>query len=255
VACSLSRTLALSDSQLLAVEYRTLFVTTQTGKIERENDPDGSPGPRLWFAGCSFNNLVGMRSDVTEHIADEITALATSEPPFASPGVAPVHIDRYIELLSSEECTIEQTLGVIYELPHNLDYQPDVTLIHSESEEGKGLHDSLLTEGLPASLEELGFRSVSELWSPWCVALHDGEIASVALSARLSEGGAELGLATAQAYRGRGYAAAATSGWSRLPSLESRALFYSAHQTNRSSRRVVERLGLRLIEASLRLGS
>ena len=73
----------------------------------------------------------------------------------------------------------------------------------------------------------------------------------VAFAARISEVGAELGVATVREFRGQGYAAA--PGWSGLPILQSRKLFYSIDQTNISSRRVIARLGLHLLGASLRL--
>jgi len=89
--------------------------------------------------------------------------------------------------------------------------------------------------------------------APWCVALHDRQVASVAFAARLSKAGAEIGVATAPEMRGRGYAATAVARWSRLRSLRSRALFYSTDQTNGSSQRVAARLGLRFLGASVRL--
>ena len=63
--------------------------------------------------------------------------------------------------------------------------------------------------------------------------------------------GAEVGIVTVPALRGRGYATAATAGWASLPALRRRVLFYSALQTNVSSRRVAERLGLRFLGGSL----
>jgi RimJ/RimL family protein N-acetyltransferase len=85
------------------------------------------------------------------------------------------------------------------------------------------------------------------------VALVDGKAASVAFAARIAETGAELGVATAKAFRGQGYAAAAIAGWSASPALQSRALFYSTDRINVSSQRVVARVGLRFVGASLRL--
>lgn len=67
----------------------------------------------------------------------------------------------------------------------------------------------------------------------------------------LSDIGAELGIMTPKAYRGRGMAAAAAAGWSRLGTLSTRALFYSTSRENISSQRVTARLGLRLIGANL----
>ena len=37
----------MSDAELLSIQYQTLFVTTASGRIQRENDPDQSPGPEV----------------------------------------------------------------------------------------------------------------------------------------------------------------------------------------------------------------
>lgn len=109
------------------------------------------------------------------------------------------------------------------------------------------------TDGVPESWFDLGFHGVADFWSPWCAAIVDGEVASLACAARLTDSGAELGLVTAKAFRGRGFGAAATAGWSRLPTLRSRTLFYSTDRDNASSKRVASRLGLRHHGASLRI--
>jgi hypothetical protein len=118
---------------------------------------------------------------------------------------------------------------VIYKLPHQLQHTSQVELIDDESEEGRRVREWLLSHGMPAGLAELGFRSASDLWRPWCVATVNGEVVSVAFAARISD------IATAKAFRGRGYATAAVAGWSRLPPLQSRELFYSTHGSNVSS--------------------
>ncbi|WP_228011255.1 GNAT family N-acetyltransferase [Nonomuraea phyllanthi] len=81
--------------------------------------------------------------------------------------------------------------------------------------------------------------------SPWAMIVEDGQVASICHSARLTPGGAEAGTWTAPAFRGRGYAAAATVAWAAL--LPGIPLFYSTDAANRSSRRVAERLGLRAL--------
>jgi len=238
---------------LLAIDFRTLFVLTPAGRIERENDPDHSPGPRLWLAGCESGNIVGLRSDVSEGVAAEIAAIAATEPPFYDRNGRPKHFDRYVDLLSRDAAVARQSLGLIYELPRSLQYEHRVRLISDDSHEGRRFLSDLSAHGMPDGLAELGFRSVSDLWPPWCVALVDGEAASVAFAARIAEAGAELGVATMKAFRGQGYAAAAVAGWSASPALQSRVLFYSTDRTNVSSQRVIRRLGLRFLGASLRL--
>src|SRR5262249_20166810 len=112
---------------------------------------------------------------------------------------------------------------------------------------GQKLVSTFTTQGLPSALTKLGFQDVSELWAPWCAALDDGEIVSLAFAARLSKDGADLGLVTLPTHRGKGYGAAVTAGWTGLSSLTDRNLFYSTDQTNVSSQRVISRLGLRFI--------
>ena len=243
----------VAETSLLAIDFRTLFVLTTGGRIERENDPDHSPGPRFWLAGCALGNVTGVRSDVSHNVAGEIAAIAATEPPFVDRNGRPKHFDRYVDLLSRDTTVVRQSLGLIYVLPHLLRYEHPVRLISDHSREGRRLYTRLSAHGMPNQLAELGFRSVSDLWPPWCVALVNGEVASVAFAARIAEAGAELGVATIKAYRGHGYAAAAVAGWSRSPTLQSRVLFYSTDQTNVSSQRVIQRLGLRFLGASLRL--
>jgi RimJ/RimL family protein N-acetyltransferase len=237
----------------LAVQFLTRFLLTDTGRIERENDPDCSPGPCFWLSGCVSGNVFGVRSDVADDIAIEIAALAITEPPFAGLTNPPTYLDHYVELLARDAAAPQRALGLICELPHHLQYESRARLIDDESKEGRGLHEFFSTHGLPDGLAELGFRSILDLWRPWCMVLVNGQVASVAFAARISEVGAELGVATVREFRGQGYAAAAAAGWSRLPTLQSRELFYSTDQTNISSQRVIARLGLRLLGASLRL--
>ncbi|WP_234819328.1 GNAT family N-acetyltransferase [Sinorhizobium meliloti] len=149
---------------------------------------------------------------------------------------------------------MKHNFGLIYELPHALAHEGRARLIESGTEDGRELTRSWAANGLPPSLFDLGFHDVADLWEPWCAAAVGGEIVSIAFAARLSDAGAELGLVTAKALRGQGFGAAATAGWSHLPELRSRTLFYSTDRENHASQRVAARLGLRLRGASLRVG-
>lgn len=237
----------------LHIDYRTLFLLTADGRIERENDPPGSPGPRFWLAGCPEGNICGVRADLPDDVTAALKSLTAAEPPFFTPTVPPKHLDRYAALLGRDAPLAGPTFGLIYELPHSLHYQSRARLIAGDSPEGHHLAHSVSAHGMPEGLSELGFCDIGDFWPPWCAAVTEGQIASIAFAARISEVGAELGLATAKAFRGRGFAAAATAGWSALPSLRSRTLFYSTQRENASSQQVAARLGLRLRGTSLRI--
>lgn len=128
-----------------------------------------------------------------------------------------------------------------------------MTLVSSDTSEGDRLRARLSDKGMPEALVALGFMAATDIWEPWCIALHEGEVASIALTARIGPDGAEAGVVTVPSLRGRGFAAATSAGWASHPSLQGRALFYSTDRTNLSSQHVANRLGLRFIGASLRL--
>ena len=205
------------------------------------------------MAGCAAGNVFGLRADIADEVVAKIETLAASEPPLVDTEHPPAHLDRYLDLLSGGAARLQTTQELIFELPRGLSRDSDATLIASDSADGRDLVQVLSRRGMPEGLASLGFRQVEDLWSPWCAALVDGEIASLAFAARLSEVGAELGLVTVKGFRGRGLAAAETAGWTNLPALGSHALFYSTGRTNLSSQRVVARLGLRFVGTSFRI--
>ncbi|MDZ7727477.1 MAG: GNAT family N-acetyltransferase [Dehalococcoidia bacterium] len=82
---------------------------------------------------------------------------------------------------------------------------------------------------------------------PWAMALVEGRVVSICHSPRLDDYGAEAGTWTDPAFRGRGYAAAATAVWAKQIHETGSVAFYSTSADNRSSQRVAERLGLELI--------
>jgi len=235
----------------LETDYRTLFCLREDGRIERENDPDLSPGPRFWLGGCAEGNIFGIRADVPDDIAETLQALAVTEPPFVHPAV-PEHMETYLSVLAGD-VAVEHNFGIIYELPHGLSFESDARLIDSATGEGQELLRSWTARGIPDGLLDLGFREIADFWAPWCAVAIGDEIASLAFAARLSDIGAELGLVTAKAFRGRRLAAAAVAGWTRLAALQSRTLFYSTDRRNIASQHVAARLGLRLAGASLRI--
>ncbi|HEX2376869.1 MAG TPA: GNAT family N-acetyltransferase [Gaiellales bacterium] len=128
---------------------------------------------------------------------------------------------------------------------------PGVPIVMSGTPDAAELVARLESDGLPAGLAGMGFAGTGDLWEPWCAALDGDEIVSVAFAARLSPLGAEAGVATVPGNRGRGLAAAVTAAWSQHPQLAARACFYTTAEDNRSSRRVAERLSLRLLGATI----
>jgi hypothetical protein len=229
-------------------------VISSSERIERENDPDCSPGPRLFFAGCPHGNFVRVRHEIGDQIALRLLAIAAEEPPWRDPDVLPQCLGKVIDILSTDQPVATVAPHVIYRLPNQLKYEHPAMIVRGDSVEGEQMLARLAERGLPQSMLDAGFKGVGDFWEPWCVAVEHDEIASIAFAARIGDVGAEIGVYTFPTFRAQGFAAAVTASWSSLPCLNGRALFYSTARSNRSSQRVAARLGLRMIGASVRIG-
>jgi RimJ/RimL family protein N-acetyltransferase len=239
----------MTDLDLLDLEGRTLYVLTPEGRIARENDPDRSAGPKFWLAGCRSGTVARLRHDLAPDIAAEIDALVACEPPFHEPGALPRFIADYERLLPAAELSRE----IVHELAHGLAAERAATCITSGSEEGARFMAAVAKDGMPQNLVDLRMRVPEDLWAPWVILMAEGEVASMAFAARISDDGAELGLATVPKFRGRGLARLVTAAWTNLPELAMRRLFYGADHDNVASHRVITQLGLRRIGVSIRL--
>ena len=237
--------------RLLARDAAATFDLTADGRILGENDPDRSPGPRLFLAGCPGGNLVHLRHEVAA--AARIQALVAAEPPWADPELRPACLPELTALLSREAPVEVMGSAVIHTLPRGLVFTTSASIVRSETEQGDRLLARLARDGMPPALTEAGFIGGGDFWAPWCVALEEGQIGAMAFAARTGRRGAAIGVYTFPAFRGRGLAAAVTADWANLPGLAGRALFYSALFANTSSLRVIERLGLPRVGTSLRI--
>jgi hypothetical protein len=240
--------------RLLTTDAAAMFLTDASGRLLRQNDPERSAAPLMYFAGCEAGNLCFLRSDVSPPVAQQISALVAREPPYAELGAHPLFIERYRELLALDGPIGMPAFAQIHHLPRGLSFEHHTTVVKQGSAEGDKLFAELKRYGLPASLRAMGFADVSHFWEPWCVALQRGDIAAIAFAARLGANAAEIGVATLPAFRGRKLAAAVTAGWSSLPQLGTRELFYSTTRDNIASQHVIARLGLPLVGISVRLG-
>jgi RimJ/RimL family protein N-acetyltransferase len=240
-----------TDLDLLAIEAATIYVLTDSGRILHRSSPDRKEGTRFRLAVCRSGSVVQLRHDVDESTALAIEYLAAREPALWHPDGAPVQLNEYRRVLAVETPVEESDAGLIWTFPDRLDYDHSAELVSSDTPAGDRLIARLNERGMPEPLFDLGFVDIGEFWAPWCIALQGDEIASIAFTVGLGPAGAEVGVATVPAFRGRGYAAAATAGWASLSAHSGRVLFYGASRANVSSQRVTQRLGLRLIGTDL----
>lgn len=245
--------LDLPSVRRLALDAATLFVLTPDGRIVRENDPEHSAGPLVFFAGCAEGNIALVRQDVDERLAKAILERLGAAPPWIDVAEPPPGIGTICEDLRATTAVKAVTTSIIYALPNGGAAVADAAFACHDDAAGAALVARLERDGMPEALTAAGFLSLDDFWAPWCVRLEGDEIAAIAIAARLGEAAAEIGVYTFPGFRGRGLAAALTARWSSLAALGGKTLFYSALTPNRSSHRVAERLGLRPIGLGLRV--
>jgi hypothetical protein len=230
----------LPEDDLLTIQAETRFVLDARGRVVRETDPDRRPGPCMRLAGHGDHNILHFRDDIDNEIARAVEALVAEEPPFVDPHVEPRHLDEYARLLGTTERSFEKG----YVFPRDFHYAHDVELVTC---------DMPFDQPLPQHFLSIKFTTVAALWTPWCMALVDGEIASIVETVRTGPHGVECGVNTDPRFRRRGLAAAATTGWARLEARPGRRLFYSTDRTNIASQGVARRLGLQYVGAGVAL--
>jgi RimJ/RimL family protein N-acetyltransferase len=90
---------------------------------------------------------------------------------------------------------------------------------------------------------------------PWAIAVEGGLVVSICHTpGPVTARGAECGVWTHAAFRGRGYAAAVVSEWAAILRPSGRYLFYSTQADNLSSQRLARRMQLRPLGWTWRFG-
>ena len=234
------------DLEILAVHRQTAFTFDSQGRMIHESSPLKSPGRRFSFAGCQGGNLAVIRADVPDEVAGYLRQLVATEPPLAQPESVPIHLEEYRELLAGTAAPVDPYHGLLWVFPEVMTDEAQTDVVLSGTRDGDELFDRL-PDAMPASLEYLGFRSQDDLWEPWCIAMVNGKIASIAETVRVGSAGAEVGVDTTAELRGLGLGAAVTAGWSGHPGIAQSSRFYSTARENTSSRRLAGRLGLRFL--------
>ena len=125
---------------------------------------------------------------------------------------------------------------------------------HIERSDGSNraaLRDANPGDWLPVECDEL----LDGHLGPWAMATQRGRVVSICHTpGPVTPRGAECGVWTHSAFRGRGNAAAVTAAWASVMRPTGRHLFYSTDAENLSSQRVARRLNLRPLGWTWRLG-
>ncbi|WP_220448723.1 GNAT family N-acetyltransferase [Nonomuraea mesophila] len=217
------------------------LLTTEIGVIWRLDGHGRLPGPEDLVMGVAADGMTAaVAHDVPGALAARLLDLVARGVP-SPPGQPPEVLEQCRALLG--ETTVSG--GPCYVIPPPpLPFDaPPATVLRSDDR----AHAERVRRLRPSSWarDEWDDLLDGRDGAPWAMVVADDQVAAVCHTARLTPAGAEAGVWTAPAFRGRGLAATTTAAWAGL--LPGTRLFYSTSADNHSSQRVAARLGLRSI--------
>lgn len=207
------------------LHLRTLYVLDERGRIETTREPAPNPPPAFCLVRGATSRVWAVRADVSDELAVELDALARDEPPVGDLREPPKHAERYESLLGGRISS-----GPAFSFPDEIPDPGDVIFVHDLRPLERHFH-GWVAEEIPGR-------------SPIVAVLEDGHAVTVCCCARRSDGAAEAGLETAEAFRGCGLGPRVTAAWALAVGASGRTPLYSTSWDNSASLAVARKLRL-----------
>jgi GNAT acetyltransferase len=203
----------------------------------RVNEPEGAPWEGGFFVGrTAQGNGWWVGAGLPEALADELAALGAAEPVTADWRQPPRCRDAVVGRLGT---AANEWRGPAYVVP------PGVAAgVPPDGPAGTVAVDGGNAYLLGAWFGDLPAQLASR--APCIAVVAAGRAVAVCFSSRVGQRACEAGVETLPAHRGRGFAGLAVAAWAEAVRRGGQVPLYSTSWQNRSSRRVAEKLGLRL---------
>lgn len=223
---------------LMEWQAAALFRHDAAGRLLSVNELGDPPAPRLFVGRTAEGNLWRFRYDLPPELMHVLDGLLAAEPIAADLRQPLGCAERLREALAAHAPIAATYAGPAWWCPKGIASPRAIPTTR--------LADAATARRtFPWLAEELADRQ------PCVAVLEVGEVVGICFSARLSPVAAEAGVATLEAYRRRGYAAATVAAWARAVRAIGRMPLYSTSWDNDASQGVAKSLGLVLYGADL----
>lgn len=215
----------------MRLHIEALFTHDTDGNLDRVNEPNGAPAPRL-FVGRTVEGVVRrFRHDIGADLRRELDTALHDD-----------HLERYTLDSRIDPSRYQAILGRI--APVQRTWEGPAFLFSDEipasGEAIRLTHDNaqLLRAYLESWLPDAGMSG------PTYALVVDSHAVAVCASVRHTAMADEAGVETAPAFRRRGFAGQVVSAWAREVRNEGRIPIYSTSWENEASRALARKLGL-----------
>ncbi|MDQ3541848.1 MAG: GNAT family N-acetyltransferase [Chloroflexota bacterium] len=216
---------------LIHLQAAALFRFDAAGRITGTNEPDPTPGPRLFLGRSREGSVWRFGTDVSDDLAAGLDGILRREPIEDDLEALPVCFDALVRLLESHAPVASIWSGPAWVVPAGVSPAPWIAV-------ASNLGPRQCAGALPM------FASDTAPAQPYAAVVVDRCIVSVCSCARITDDVSEAGLQTVAAHRGRGYGGATTAAWAAAVRATGRIPLYSTSWDNHASRRVAAKLGL-----------
>ncbi len=202
--------------------------------------PCSAAGQALWIG-----------ADVPDALASELAATFDPAPAWMVPAQPPPALEVCRRLLDGGGRALPCSGGPSFLIEAAPQLGSGLRIERSDASTEDVLRNANPGNWHPVEWDEL----LDGCLGPWAMAIEGGRIVSICHTpVPVTARGAECGVWTDPASRGRGYAAAVVSEWAAILRSSGRSLFYSTHADNLSSQRLAGRLQLRPLGWTWRFG-
>ena len=217
------------------------------GRMLHSRQTNGGPSPLFHLGRTAEGNLWRFRADLPGRVIRELARLAGREPPLAPDHPPPERLEAIRSLLRSSCEVTAEWRGPAFCFP------PEISLPTRPGSELPPVvevrpgREHLLEGAFADWIPELAARQ------PCFAVVEGGSAVSLCCAARplvlagaSTCAAAEAGVETVRAHRGRGHAPRVVAVWARAVRASGGEPMYSTSWSNRASRSVAAKLGLRL---------
>ena len=216
--------------ELMQMQYAGLYNLDPQGRMRSVNEPGTPPAPRFFMGRTAEGHVVGTHADLPADLAALLHEICAAEPTPDDLEAAPQYAATIRSLLGSGS---EEYRGPAFVVPATIPDLPGAVLIDNERLDSLRTHYDWLVDSLAD-------------YAPIAAVLVDGITVSVCFSSRSRPTYREAGVNTAEEFRGRGYAQAATATWARAVQAQGITAIYSTSWDNTASRGIARSLGLHM---------
>ena len=225
--------MTMHNQPIKTLHLATHYHLDERGRMVAINELDVPPAPRFCMGRTTVGNSWHFRHDCPDSICQEIEKLCQAEPIPSDLATLPEHYHAIRQVLEQDAPIQREYRGPAYWVPEQTSNEGSAILLDASNMQWVEPHFYWLLK--PGEFQNA---------APVAAVIEEGKAVSICFCSRIPCPASEAGLNTVEAYRGRGYGAAAVVGWATALRQQGCIPLYSTAWDNLASQAVARKMGM-----------